>query len=43
VEARRALLPGSREEIRLRAAQAALLLAWRRVGLASGAEHKPRD
>jgi nicotinamide-nucleotide amidase len=43
VEARRALLPGSREEIRLRAAQAALLLAWRRLGLASGAEHKPRD
>ncbi len=30
-EAVRVLLPGSREEIRLRAAQAALLLAWRRV------------
>jgi nicotinamide-nucleotide amidase len=30
-EARRVVLPGSREEIRLRAAQAALLLSWRRL------------
>jgi nicotinamide-nucleotide amidase len=31
VEARQMVLPGSRDEIRMRAAQAALLLAWRRL------------
>lgn len=35
-EARRVLLPGSREEIRLRAAQAALLLALRRLRTGGG-------
>jgi nicotinamide mononucleotide (NMN) deamidase PncC len=36
LEARRVQLPGSREEIRMRAAQAALLLAWRRLQHRSG-------
>jgi len=36
LEARRVQLPGSREEIRMRAAQAALLLAWRRLQPRSG-------
>jgi nicotinamide-nucleotide amidase len=40
VEAKRVLLPGSREEIRARAAQAALLLAWRRVAAPQRRSHR---